>query len=332
MKTLDPTVQTLYQDLVQQVHVPREQFGSVYVRRVKGTEYAYLKNPVGTVRRDIFLGRTDDDATQRRVNAIQLESRRARSRRWIVRALKSAGIPSPSDALGAVLDACADAGLHRHAVLVGTAAYQCYSAIIGVTLPGSSMMTKDADLATASLAISGIEASDTMEIILRRADPTFAAVPGLDPQSLPSHFRSDNGFVVDLLTPQLRRTDPNPLPLKNLQAGATPLQHLRWLIDTPIPAVALFGSGVPVAVPAPARFAIHKLIVAQKRTHDRPKRGKDLRQAHALIEALQTADPWALVDAYESACAEGAQGWKTPITRSLRELQIDPARLALPPS
>ena len=199
----------------------------------------------------------------------------------------------------------ADAGLHRQA-------RACRHSGLSVLLARRRRRLarvgddarKIADLATASLAISSIDANDTMETILRRADATFAAVPGLDPKSLPSHFRSANGFVVDLLTPQLRRTDPNPLPLEKLKAGAAPLQHLRWLIDSPIPAAALFGSGVPVMVPTPARFAVHKLIVAQKRTHDRGKRGKDLLQAEALIEALRTIDPWGLADAYDG-CLRG---------------------------
>ena len=69
---------------------------------------------------------------------------------------------------------------------------------------------------------------------------------------------------------------------------------------------------------------MHKLIVAQKRgQHERIKRGKDLMQAKALIEALSETDPHALQDAVHDAFAKGDSGWKRPIMRSLKELEID---------
>ena len=191
-----------------------------------------------------------------------------------------------------------------------------------MALPSATLTTQDADLATASLAVSSDDAGETFETILKRADPTFSAIPGLKHNALPSSFRSASGFVVDLLTPQLRRDDPNPMPLLNLKAGAVPLQYLRWLIEGPVHAVALYGAGIAVRVPRPERFAIHKLILAQKRTGDRGKRQKDLLQAKALIEALFISDMWTLIDAYNDAAAQGAQGWKQPIERSLQELNI----------
>jgi hypothetical protein len=105
--------------------------------------------------------------------------------------------------------------------------------------------------------------------ILRRADPTFAGRLGLNPKDLPSSFRANSGFTVDLLTPVLRRDDRNPMPLTNLRAGAVPLQHLKWLIENPVPVTVLHGSGIPAFVPQPARYAIHRLIIAQKRTANR---------------------------------------------------------------
>ncbi|PYE90596.1 GSU2403 family nucleotidyltransferase fold protein [Phyllobacterium leguminum] len=324
MKPISPTIQTLYQDLVQQVHAANERAGSLYTRSIKNIDYVYLKRTVGSARRDIFIGRADAPEVQARTEQIRQEAIRAKERRKIVSTLKAAGVPVPTYALGAVLDAVADASLLRQAVVVGTAAYQCFSPIVGFSLPSAALMTQDADLATASLALAGDDTTETMETILQRADPTFKPIPGLSPKAPPSSFRAASGFVVDLLTPQLRRNDTNPMPLQNLHAGAVPLQHLRWLITDPIPACALYASGIPLRVPMPARFAIHKLILAQKRTGDRSKRTKDLLQAKALIEALQFSDPWALADAYEEACAQGI-GWRQPIERSLQELKINAA-------
>lgn len=323
-------IRTLYDDLVQQVHAPVERTGSLYARRLKGTEYVYLKAAVGTTRRDLFIGRADDAGVSDRMAAIREENGRASERRKIVATLRKAGVPVPTRSLGAVLDAVADAGLFRQAVLVGTAAYQCYPPLVGFALPSASLTTQDADFATASLALSADTAGETMETILKRADASFRPVPGLDPAAPASRFRSADGFFVDLLTPELRRSDLNPMPLEKLGAGAVPLQHLNWLIEDNLPAAALFKTGVPVRLPLPARYAVHKLIVAQKRTADRGKRRKDLAQADALIRALRVSDPWSLKDAYEDACARGAKGWREPIARSLRELDLAPESFSEP--
>ena len=114
------------------------------------------------------------------------------------------------------------------------------------------------------------------------------------------------------------------MPMDGLDAGAAPLQYLDWLIADPAPTVALWGSGVLVNIPQPARFAVHKLILAQKRdSAGRLKRQKDLAQAEALIDALQSNDPYALHDALADAAARGRAGWREPIVRSLSELKRD---------
>lgn len=322
MKIIPPTIRTLYADLTQELHARSERPGSVYIRTIKGIDYAYAKRSVGISRRDIFVGRADDPETVIRIEAIKAENERAKARRKTISALKAGGVPAPAAALGAVLDALDDAGLLMKMIVVGTAAYQCYTPLTGRILPAAQLMTQDADFATISLTIHGDEEGEDLETVLKRADQSFTSVPGLDRKSLPSHFRAASGLMVDLLTPQLRRSDPNPMPLEKLRAGATPLQYLNWLIAEPTQAAVLFSAGIPVLVPQPARYAIHKLIVAQKRTMDRPKREKDLAQASALITILRETDPYALEDARDAAFAEGKDGWETPIRRSLGEIEI----------
>jgi hypothetical protein len=322
MKPISLSLQTLYADLVQQVHNAPALAGSVYTQTIKGHDYLYVRRSVGAVRKDLFLGRADDPAVQAKAANAKSGMLGLTERRNIVHSLRSLGLPTPSVELGRMLDALADAGLFKEAVLVGTAAYQCYSPIVGMMLPSAALMTQGADLATASLALAADGGDETLETILKRADRSFTAVLGLDPRRPPSRFRSEKGFLVDLLTPQRRRSDTNPMPLKQLGAGAVPLQHLGWLIETPIQAVALHAAGVPVRVPVPARYAAHKLIVAQKRP-DIVKRRKDLMQAEVLIEALRVTDPWGLTDAIEDARSQGRDGWRRPIDRSLKELNVD---------
>lgn len=323
MERIPLTLQTLYADLAQQVHSEASEFGSVYKQTIKDIEYLYASRSVGIVRRHVFLGRADDAEVQKRATSIRAGSKRVADRRRTVRILRSQSLPAPTTELGRALEAIADAGLFKQAVLVGTAAYQCYSPLVGALLPSASLMTQDADLATPSLTLASDEKGESFETILKRADETFAPVPGLDLRAPSARFRSASGFLVELLTPVLRRTDDKPLPLKQLKAAAIPLQHLRWLLETPVQAVALHGAGVPVRVPMPARYAAHKLIIAQKRRGTSAKREKDLAQAGALIEALRIADPFALADAVEEARSQGRDGWARPLERSLKELRIE---------
>ncbi|MDA7949776.1 MAG: GSU2403 family nucleotidyltransferase fold protein [Hyphomicrobiaceae bacterium] len=329
MNILSPTLQTLYADLVQQVYAVTEKPGTVYIQKQKGRDYLYAKRRVGRTYRDMAIGRADDPSVKKRAEDISAEQKNLKERRNIVRTLRNSGVPAPARALGNVLDVMSDAGLFGDAVLVGTAAYICASPIIGAALPSGVLMTQDADLATASLAIAGDAEGDTILDILQRADETFRPVPALKKGAPSSSFKSRTEFMVDLLTPQKRRSDTNPMPLEKLEAGATPLQHLDWLIADPVRVVALHGPGIPVKVPQSAKYAVHKLIVAQKRRPDeRVKRGKDLLQAKALIEALSETDPHALYDAIDDASAQGARGWKHPVQRSLKELGIVRADLA----
>ncbi|AGH49286.1 hypothetical protein G432_07805 [Sphingomonas sp. MM-1] len=319
-RSIAAPLQTLFAELLQQAETT-DPAGSVYERTRDGITYLYAKLPVGTTRVDRFLGRADDAAAVALAEAMRQGAAQARERRSLVAMLKRGGLAGPDRRLGAALDAIAYAGLFRGgAVLVGTAAYMMSGPLVGHLLPAPTLMTGDLDLATASLALSA-DPPERMEAILRRADPSFQAIMPLDPGNPASRFRSGDGYLVDLVTPQRSRADPNPKPLKALEAGAAPLQHLAWLIADPVASVALWGAGIPVTIPQPARFAVHKLILAQRREGaHRLKRAKDLAQAQALMAALQRFDPFLLEDALDSARAMGKAGWADPIDRSLKEI------------
>lgn len=321
--TLQPIIATVFSDLVQQVETA-PLAGSVYTRRRDGIGYIYAKLPVGRDRVDRFVGKAGDPAAEAEVQSLRLGADLAKKRRDIVSLLKRDRLAGPDRILGAALDAIAFAGLFKQgAVLVGTAAYMLFEPLVGRRLPAATLMTGDLDLATARLALAA-DPPEAMEKILSRADPSFTGIPQLDRGAPSSRFRNDSGYLVDLLTPILRRTDRNPMPLAALEAGAAPLHYLDWLIADPVPTVALWGSGIAVNVPQPARFAVHKLILAQRRDPaNRHKRLKDLEQARALIEALSDHDRFALEDSLADASTKGRSGWADPIRRSLTELGRD---------
>jgi hypothetical protein len=322
LRPIPASLLTLYADLAQQVRFA-DKGGTLYRRTVGDASYLYAKIPVAGTRRDLFLGREDDEAVQKKAAAVRRGAVAARERRATIRMLTLRGLRGPNAWLGKILDAVADAGLFdRGMVLVGTGAYQLMEPLVAHYLPDASLITGDVDLVTADLAVASAT-GEPMETILQRADPTVTGIPELELRQPSSRFKGSDS-LVELLTPVLRRTDATPMPLAELGAAAMPLQYLRWLIDMPIATVALWASGVPVTIPDPARYAVHKLILAQKRRQtSREKRFKDLAQADALIRGLQSVDRFAIEDALEDARDQGSQGWAQPIARSLAELGLD---------
>lgn len=315
-------IRTLFADLLQRLEIALPA-GSVYTRQIDGTVYLYAKVPVGNDRVDTFLGRADDPAVEARAKGIRDGMASAKARRALVSMLRRVGLAAPDRILGTTLDSFAHAGLFRDgAVLVGTAAYMQFEPLVGQRLPTPTLMTGDLDLATARLALTA-EPPQSMEQILHRADPSFTGLMNLDPRMPSWRFRNADDYQVELLTPMRTRMDSHPMPLPALNAGAAPLQHLSWLIAEPVPTAALWGGGVLINVPQPAKFAVHKLIIAQRRNPmDRIKRTKDLMQAKALMAALRREDPFALEDALDDARAQGKDGWAERIDRSLKELGL----------
>ena len=96
-------------------------------------------------------------------------------------------------------------------------------------------------------------------------------------------------------------------------ASAQPLRFLEFLIRDPIRSVMLHQSGVPITIPAPERYAIHKLIVASRRRSegvDLAKRGKNVMQASAIMEAMvETRRQTDLAGAFAEARGNGSS-WK----------------------
>jgi len=126
------------------------------------------------------------------------------------------------------------------------------------------------------------------------------------------------GTMVDFLAPRMRE-DTETLLLAPLGVYAQALSFLNFLIAEPIPAVGLYRSGVLVQIPRPERYAIHKLIVAQRRFGNmQAKIRKDLAQAEVLIRLLMEDRPSALIEAYEKAINAGPK-WKGAIKKSLAQ-------------
>jgi hypothetical protein len=322
MRAIPLNLMTLYADLLQSVEMSDDLPGSV---AIKGKKYVYVTRKDGSVRIETYLGTVGDPAVQQKVERTKHAAQRAKSLRNTVTLLKQGRLPAPSLALGRILEVISNAGLFKRGMtLVGTGAYQTYAGVTGYYLPSASYATNDADLSVVQFAPAEEE---DIESILKRANHTFKAVWHTD-DKLPKAFRSSDGFTVDILTRKGR--GDGPVLVKALGCAAVPLSFQEFPVEETIETVALYGTGVLVRVPTPARFAVHKLIVAQRRKKTEvAKKQKDLRQAHELIDILLATDEADLQDVLDGGRARG-KAWKTAINASLREIGREARQGALP--
>jgi hypothetical protein len=210
-------------------------------------------------------------------------------------------------------------------------AFHTYSGVLGVRLPTSLMQTADADFAQFhSISTAVNDSIPPIREVLEKLDPTFREVPHLNHPTRSTQFVNSKNYKVEFLTPNTGSDDNQNKPADMPALGgisAEPLRFLDYLIYNPIRTVLLHKSGVTVNVPAPERYAVHKLIVASRRQNDDNgalKREKDVQQASHLFEAMgATRRQSDLALAYCEAWERG-QSWRDAITRGLSLMR--PAR------
>jgi hypothetical protein len=190
------------------------------------------------------------------------------------------------------------------------------------------LQTGDVDVAqfhSISVAVADATDRDILEV-LREVDARFRPAPHITRTAAATRFIGSGGLRVEFLTPNLGSDDRTgqPIALPSLRGvAAEPLRFLDYLIHEPVRAVALHKGGVPVLVPQPARFAVHKLIVASRRAPGDGKDAKDLQQA-ALLDLGRNDE---IAEAVETAIERGPQ-WQRAIRASLkRSRALDLKRL-----
>jgi hypothetical protein len=326
MRPVPLNLMTLYADLAQNVSMSGNDAGSIATKTVKQRRYIYVTTKDGGTRIERYLGPADDPNVVAEAERIKQAAQHAKQSRNTVALLKRSGIAAPSLVLGRILEVLANAGLFERGVtLVGTAAYQTYTCVVGAHLEATTLMTNDVDLSVAEFVAA--DKGEDIDAILKRADPTFQPQWGAD-DILPKRFKAANGFSVDILT-AYGRGRKSPIQIKSLGCAAVALSFQEYPAAETMEAVALYGTGIRVRVPTPQRYAIHKLIVAQLRKSNLAKRQKDLLQARELIDILLATDEAQLQDALDEARGRG-KSWKNPINKSLAELGRD-TRQGYPP-
>lgn len=317
--------QTAYSDLLQRLQKDAilETGRHPHLRCVKGKDYWYVRTYVGTREKAKYLG-PDTPELRAQVEAMRQTNEDARDRQkrrqGLVKALQTLNIPRIDAASGKVIQALARAGVFRlRSVLVGTHAYRLYPLILGVELPEAHHLTEDIDVAQfheISVALDD-HVDPSLEDALKQVGDV-AAIASLDDRKPTGYFVADT--PVELLTPNRGAERDSPLELPALGLHATPLRFLDFLIADAIPAAVPYRYGVLVNVPQPARYAVHKLIVATRRTKSSAaKASKDIAQARSLIEVLSEERPDELAEAYLEAGQRG-ESWQKALKRGAARL------------
>ena len=312
-RRLPLTAQTAYSDLLARLQEDAVlELGGTPVLRGRGNrKYWYSVQRLAGRAVERYLG-PDSPETREQVERARQANEGSRDRRSqrarLARMCRAGGLPAADAQTGKVLLALSKAGVFRlRGVLVGTHAFRCYAALLGVEIPEARAVTEDIDIAayrSVSVALDD------------RLDPSLGEA------------LNRIGPFVELLTPNEGPDRDEPIELPALGAHALPLRFLDYLIREPVQAAILYRSGVLANVPDPARYAVHKLIVATRRTASAPtKARKDIEQSAALIRVLAEDRPDELEDAYAEARARGP-AWREAVDRGARRLGVD-AKAAL---
>jgi len=320
------TAQVAYQDLLR-LHLDEtasELIGSVEERTRNGRTYLYDRFRIGTEMKARYLGEGTPELRARLARATELkadaEARRKTMSR-LARILRAEGFIGTDRDTGSLLRAFARAGVFRlGGTLVGTGAYALYQGELGVRFDADEL-AQTGDIDFASFERLSVALGDTVEenpgAILQSMK--FDPVPGFQDRQVWKWRQNRGQAMVEFLTPAFGDEAVKPLPALGVSAQA--LNYLNYLIAEPIHALALYRSGVLVQIPRPERFAIHKLIVADRRqgSPDQAKSRKDRAQAAFLIDVLSQDRPEELREAYEDALSRGPR-WRQRIEASLARM------------
>mgnify|MGYP003383278347 CR=1 FL=1 len=175
MQAVDPIYQVLYSELAQRsldaaFATEFSLDGRFISMESRGRRYWYFdtaqdQGKPGSKKR-VYVGPVDDAEINSRVEKFKDLKADYRARIKMVSTLvREAHLPRPQPLAGAIVEALSSAGFFRlRGVLIGTVAFHCYSALLGVRLQQGIMQTGDMDFAQLHSIANAVE--DRMPPIL----------------------------------------------------------------------------------------------------------------------------------------------------------------------
>jgi hypothetical protein len=216
-------------------------------------------------------------------------------------------------------------------VLIGTHAFLAYSNALGIRWT-STEQTVDIDFAHAGKNIS-IALPATV-----RAEP-HAAITTMSEGFLPliqyhgkagASYRhaTQAEYQIDFLCPK-HSTSDDPIHIPNLDVALQPLRFMEFSLEQVQQTTLMDSTGrsVVVTLPAPERYAVHKLLIIGERTGAfKSKVSKDLAQVAALVSYFLENDRASLALAWDDALSRGP-GWVKRAREGQAALQALDSRL-----
>jgi hypothetical protein len=332
MTPLSPTLQTTYANLLQ-AHLNRPFFefeGAPFMRKLSGKTYWYANHRVapGAPLKQRYLG-PDTEDMQTRIAEMQANRQsQADFRQYasgLVAQLRAGGISGPNRETGPMLRTLTNSGVFRlGGTLIGTHAFRHYDLTLGVHLSdgsGWTTQTDDIDIAGFERLSMAIEDSADPDLAEGLSHLGFRPRPTIGRKPSTSWILPDASYAIDFLTPSFD-DEEGSVELKALKMWAQSLHFLNYLIAEPVDAVTPYMEGLLVKIPRPERFAIHKLIISQRRKGARAKPRKDIEQARTIIWAMAEDQPYVLEEAIRDADSRGAK-WREALDHALT-LEISP--------
>jgi len=333
-QNLSPIAHAAYQDLLRSLKDDAVSDLRGTPTRVErgGKIYWYDSYRIGSDVRKTYIGDDSADLRSRLERSAALAAKRddlQRHRARLIRILRAEGWAGVDVTTGSLLNAMQKAGVFRlGGTIVGTQAFRLYEGELGVRYGfDQAAQTNDIDIASferLSLVLADVVSEPLARVL---ADFEFDAVPSLERDKVWRWRQSRNELLLEFLTPSFEAAEALK-PLTALGVYAQSLHYLNFLIAEPIQVAVTYRSGVLVQVPRPERFAVHKLIVADRRKEgpESLKSIKDRAQAAFLIDVLAEDRPDDLAEAFEDAFSRGPR-WQKRLLATLRRMPDTRKRL-----
>ena len=185
------------------------------------------------------------------------------------------------------------AGLHDSFTVIGTQALYAYEAAGGAHFLLELLASGDVDLLYDArqkmTVVSDKLDGEGLLGLLKKADKTFECVRE-------NGYRAANAgqFMVDLVVAPRGMQDSENITFAESDLVATEVPGLQWLLNSPkLDAVAIDEDGwpVPMRVPDPRAFAMHKVWLSGLPEREPIKKPRDLEQAQAVAKLVQAEMP-----------------------------------------
>ena len=311
METLPEATRLLYTQLLSQClqnAAPTGHGLSLVSKTIKGGKHWYLQVTVGSRKTQHYIGpdtNTVRDLIQREKALWQSAASDVADRQMLVDMLTRGGAHATDSVEARVFELLERAGLFiAGGVVVGSHAFAIYGNMLGARWDSQITRTQDIDVATQTRVAIGVsDRKFNLRQAIADSDLGFIEVPALNRKEPTTQYRiRGRQLSVDILTPMFGRTSSKPIYLRALDVFAQPVRFLDYLLADTQPAVLAARSGILVNVPSPARYALHKLVTAERRVVAfQSKRQKDLSQASQLLSMLARDRPGDLRRAWQAA-------------------------------